>query len=138
MNKKSVFCISIIIAATLVATEKLNKESFIAKPKQKKESRTAILESTAQLIMNNAKINPKNIEMSAQHGQIILEHGTLLLSQEKNSFFNTAEPNALQEFRSLHQEYNQLQQKIYSMQKSCDKIIAQSCAMLNKTISAPA
>jgi len=129
VNKKSVFCITIIIAATLVAKEKLNKESFIAKPKQKKESRTTILESIATLIMYNAKINPQVIEQAARLEQNLLEHGTQLLAQEKNSFFVTAELNSLQEYRTHLQE-------ISSHLESCTRLLTQSCSKLKK-ISCP-
>lgn len=134
MNKKVILCLTICIAITIIATEKLAKESFIIKPKPKKESRSSILESIATLLMNNAKINPKVIEQAARLEQSLLEHGTVLLAQEKNSPFDSAENSALQEYRTCQQECHARLQEISSSLEWCNSSLAQSFANLNKTI----
>ncbi len=110
MNKNHAFIITIFLVLSLVAAEKLGKESFIAQPKPKKESRSSLQEDIATLLMHTTQQNPHIIEREARVEQRLLRYGSQLLAQDKNSFFATAGIKELQEFRALLQELSSAQE----------------------------
>jgi len=128
MNKKSVLIFIVFTFLTTIASEKLVKESFIAQPKQKKESRSSLNESIGNLIMQNAQSNSKIIEESARLEQRLLTHGTQLLSQEKNSIFDNAPVATLQAYRNAQQE-------LASNLETCHNLLQQSYIKLNQIAS---
>lgn len=128
MNNKLLLSLLLIITLSIVSTEKSTKESFIIPPKQKKESRSAVQEAIGDLLMDNARCNPKVMEQSLRLEHIMLEQGNNLLKQNKNSFVMKADLSELQKFRSALEE-------VKSTLETCSRLIEQSCSKLNCLLS---
>lgn len=93
-----------LVALTLSTAVRSAKESFIVQPKPKKESRNALLEDIASVLIESTQVNAQLIERLAHIEQLLLKKGSQLLTQDKNSIWNTASIEQLQKFRSTLQD----------------------------------
>jgi hypothetical protein len=104
VNKKLLLYSIVFLVFSIVATEKIIKESFIVQPKPKRESRGTINEAIGTLILGNNKKCAQLTRLIANLQEFLIDQGDALLCQEKNSLFVSGEINDLQGYRARQQK----------------------------------
>ncbi len=129
MNTK--ILLSCLVLTTVMHADQPAPESFIAPPKLKKESDTAIKEACGSLMLTNDKKSAYLHIATADLQKTLIDHEIILVNQDKNSFFVMANNQQLQAYRAVQEKISKSLDTFYNEIKKCTAELKQ---IVNQTM----